>query len=135
MPLLARIGRGATVGVFVGIVVLGLLAVVFAPVLGGGFAFALALFGVMAALTAAAFLTIVWMTRLPESVERTIAQVSADERPSRCRVFSEGERWTLPVEAEKLRVGQKIRVRFREIAPLSDLEPGREVLEVRVMDE
>lgn len=118
---------------FAAIVVAGLLAAVLAPILSEGFA--LALFGLMIAVTGATFLTIVWMTHLPEIAERTIVQISGSDRPSRCRVISEGERWTLPIRAEELRVGQTIRVSFREIAPLSELEPGREVLEVRVADD
>lgn len=119
--------------VFGAIVGLGLAMMIAALIIGGTAAFPLATFGVLSASTAATFLAIVWMTRTPVIAERTIVQLSGDER--RCRIVSDGEGWTLPVGVGKLRVGQKIRVSFREIAPESDIEPGREVIEVRAVEE
>jgi hypothetical protein len=118
---------------FAAIFALGLSTTIVAPIAGGVGWLGFALFGFMVALSAATTLTIVWMTRLLETAERTIAQLYGDER--RCLVLSQGERWTLPLGAEKLRVGQKIRVSFREIAPRSALEPGREVVEVRALED
>jgi hypothetical protein len=134
LPLLDRFGRSATV--FAAIMLLSLLTMIVAPLLGGIAMLPIAAFGLMAAFTAAAFLTIAWMTRLPTTAECTIAQLSGDEqRPSRCLVVSDSEQWTLPVSAEDLRVGQKIRVSFREIALPTDLEPEREVIEVRAVED
>lgn len=91
------------------------------------------MFGLLMAFTAGTFLLVVWMTRQPIVAVRTIAQLSGDDR--RCRIVCDGEQWTLPVSAQRLRIGQKVRVSFRELAPESDIEPAREILEVRAAED
>lgn len=136
LPWLDRVGRHAVLLGSAAVTALGLLTTLVGPIFGGIAGLALAGFGLMVAFTSGTLLGITWLTRLPEIAERTISEISADERdPSRCRVLTGGERWTLPIAATDLAIGQRIRVSYREIAPRDDTEPGRELLEVRVLDD
>lgn len=92
--------------------------------------------GLCLAVTSAAFLGILWATRISFVEERTIDAVSAHGGGrQRCRVICGGEPWTLPVDVSTVHIGQRIRIHFREIAPQDDHEPGREILDVRVQED
>lgn len=45
------------------------------------------------------------------------------------------EHWTLPLRCDQLREGQTIRVRYRDVAPDSSAASGREILEIKVVDD
>lgn len=136
VPLRDRIGRSTVVTVFIALAASGPIALLAAPFLDGAGGIAIAVLGLMVSFTATVFLAITWMTRMPETADRTVRALTADDASAgRCRVISDEDRWTLPVRVQELCVGQKIRVTFREIAPQDDLEAGREVLEVRAIED
>lgn len=134
VPLRERVGRGSVVTLFLVLAAMGPASLVAALFFTGGVA--LAMLGLMVSFTATVFLVITWMTRLPETSVRTISALAAEDgQASRSRVITDGERWTLPVRVQELCVGQKIRVTYRVIAPQDEDEPGREVLEVRAVED
>jgi len=136
MPLRDRIGRNAVVTLFIALAATGPIALLVALLFDGWGGIALVGLGLMVSVTATVFLVITWMTRMPETADRTVQALTADnEADGRCRVMSDDGRWTLPVRVQELSVGQKIRVTYREIAPQDDEEPGREVLEVRAFED
>ncbi len=55
--------------------------------------------------------------------------------PSRCLILSGSERWLLPLHVEDLREGQTLQVRYRDLTPESNAASGREILEIKVVDE
>lgn len=135
-PRAVRAGRAATLGLFGAITLGGLALAALGPIVDSPAGFALIPLGLLLAVTSGAFLGIVWATRRAFVEERTIDAVSAHGGgDSRCRVLCDGEAWTLPLDARKVHAGQTIRVRFREIAPQDDVEPGREILDVRVRED
>jgi hypothetical protein len=127
-----HIGRTLTLWGFSAITVGALALAVGGAVLDWPAGLALVPLGLCLAVTSAAFLGIVWATRLPLGVELTVEAVSAyggGER--RCRIQGGGETLTLPVDARSVHVGQTLRILFREIAPQDDGEAGRDILLVR----
>lgn len=136
VPLRDRIGRSTLVTVFIGLAAAGPISLIAAPFLDSAGGLAIAALGVLVSFTATVYLAITWMTRMPETADRTVRALTADDgTTARCRVISDEDRWTLPVRVQELCVGQKIRVTYREIAPQDDLEAGREVIEVRAIEE
>lgn len=128
--------RVATLGFFWSVTLGALALALVGSLLRGPEGFALVPLGLCLAVTSAAFLGILWATRRVFAAERTIDAVSAHGGgQSRCRVLCDGEPWTLPLDARQVHPGEVIRVRFREIAPQNDAEPGREIVEVRVRED
>src|SRR5262245_58258261 len=95
MPFRARVQRGAVWIGFGGLCSASLCALAIGASLGGAVGLALFVFAVMALLSSGTFLTITWMTRLPELIEGKIDAVLADARaPARCHIQSGPDRWT-----------------------------------------
>lgn len=135
-PLARRVGHAAIVGLFWAITLGALAMVVAGLVLGAPQGYALVPLGLCLAVASAAFLGILWATRTVFVEERTVDAVSAHGGGhSRCRVLCAGEPWTLPIDASHVHLGQTLRIRFREIAPQDEAEPGREIIDVRVREE
>jgi len=138
-PFLQRVGRGAVLGVF-GVLALGsILAVALFLLIGSvdeGIVVGVAGLSIPVFLTAAGFLIVHWGTHLSEITERTISSLHADPNdPSRCRALCDNERWSLPLRCEALRAGQTIQVRYRDVAPDSSAVSGREILEIKIVEE
>ncbi len=133
VPLRERVGRGTIATLFAVLAATGPASLVAALFFDGSFA--LAVLGLMVSFTAAVYLVITWMTRMPETAVRTISALAAEDGRASSRMISDGERWTLPVRVQDLYVGQKLRVTYRVIAPQDDEEAGREVVEVRAVVE
>jgi hypothetical protein len=138
-PLVNRVGRSAALGGF-GILALGsILAVAIFLLIGKvdeGIVIGVAGLSVPVFLTAAAVLIVHWGTHFSETAQRTVSSLQADPSdPTRCRVLCEGERWSLPLRVEQLREGQIIQVRYRDVAPHSSAARGREILEIKTVEE
>jgi hypothetical protein len=138
-PFLQRVGRGAVLGGF-GVLALGsILAVSILLLIGTvdeGIVAGVAGLSIPVFLTAAAFLLVHWGTHLSDTAERTISSLQADPSdPTRCRALCGNERWSLPLRRQELREGQTIQVRYRDIAPESSAASGREILEIKIIEE
>jgi hypothetical protein len=137
-PLLQRVGRGAVLG---GIGILALLSIlgIASALLGvrdSNVAAMLAAFSFLVGLTVGALFLIDWGTHVAQLAERTISAVSSDPTdPARCFALCDGERWSLPLRQENLRVGQTIQVRYRDVAPDSNAASGREILEIKLVED
>lgn len=140
-PLLQRLGRGAVLGGFATLVLLSVFAL--AAILlfrGGEHAGAVApvvgTFAAMTLLTAGMMLFIHYATSASEVTECKVGDLQIDPRdPCRCLIHGGRERWSLPLQMEKLSEGQTLRVRYRDVAPGSTAVHGREILEIKVIDE
>lgn len=114
---------------------LGLLGLLVALAIPGAAGMAVATLGVGVLATSLCFLVITWFARMPVVEARIIEELSPDERdPGRCRILTEGERWTLPLRFEELREGESIEVSFRDLPRHEGVESPREVVMVRVVD-
>ena len=139
VPFLARVGRGAVLGGFGVLSMSALLAVCLFAALGNsenGAVIGFAAFATMVFITGGAVVALHWMTSFSGIAECTVSALRADPRdPGRCRFESGHEEWMLPLRSEQLREGQTIRVRYRDVAPESSASSGREILEIKVIDE
>lgn len=138
-PLLQRVGRGAALGGF-GVLALGALLAMMLFLLNRadnqGLVVGAALLSIPVFLTAAGFLVVHWGTHLSQIAEREVSALFADPAdPTRCRALCDNERWSLPLRREALREGQRIQVRYRDVAPDSSAAHGREILEIKVAEE
>ncbi len=138
-PFLQRVGRGAVLGGF-GVLALGsILAVAIFLLIGtvdAGIVAGVAGISILVFLTAAAFLLVHGGTHLSETAERTVSALEDDPSdPTRCRALCEDERWSLPLRREELREGQTIQVRYRDVAPDSSAASGREILEIKIVED
>jgi hypothetical protein len=137
-PLLQRVGTGAVVGGFGILALLSIVGIAAALVGVGdsGFVGILALFSLPVGLTVGAFFLLHWGTNLSEVAERTISKISADPAdPARCFVLCGHVRWSLPLRCNDLREGETIQVRYRDLAPDSTAASGREILEIKLVEE
>ena len=139
VPFLARVGRGAVLGGFGVLAMSALLAACLIAALGNrenGTVVGLAGFATMVAITGGAVVALHWMTSFTAIAECTIGALRLDpDDTDRCRIVSGHEEWLLPLRTEQLREGQTIRVRYRDVAPESSATSGREILEIKVIDE
>ena len=134
VPLRDRIGRAAVLALFTVLAVMGPVLLLITPFWRE--AFVLACVALLVSVMATVFLAIHWMAHAPETKDAAIdALVNERLRPSRCRVTLGGEAWSLPVRDADLHVGQRIRVTFRRIASSEADDQGREVVEVKALEE
>ncbi|MFS8064945.1 MAG: hypothetical protein ACMG6S_01110, partial [Byssovorax sp.] len=93
-------------------------------------------FAAMTLLTAGMMLFIHFATSTSEIAECRVGDLQiAPGDPCRCLILSGSERWLLPLHVEDLREGQTLQVRYRDLAPESNAAGGREILEIKVVDE
>jgi hypothetical protein len=140
-PLLQRMGRGVVLGGFATLALLSIFAIAAILLLRGGehegaVAPVVGTFAAMTLLTAGMMLFVHFATRASEIVERKVDDLQIDRGdPRRCLMLSGGERWSLPVRMNELRVGQTLRVRYRDLTPESSSACGREIVEIEIIDE
>ncbi len=140
-PLLQRMGRGVVLGGFATLALLSVFAL--AAILlfrGGEHAGAVApvvgTFAALTLLTAGMMLFVHFATRASEIAECNVDDLQIDRGdPRRCLMLCGGERWSLPVRMNELRVGQRLRVRYRDLTPGSSSTFGREIVEIEIIDE
>ncbi|MFO0591081.1 MAG: hypothetical protein U0441_26285 [Polyangiaceae bacterium] len=134
VPLRERVGRAALLALFTVLAVMGPVLLLITPFWRE--AFVLACVSLMVSVTATVFLAIHWMAHAPLTKDAAIDAVANERlRPSRCRVTIGGEAWSLPVRDADLHVGQRIRVTYRQIASVEADDQGREVVEVKALEE
>ena len=140
-PLLQRMGRGAVLGGFATLALLSVFAIAAILLFRGGepagaVALVVGTFAAMTLLTAGMMLFIHFATRASEIAECKIDELQIDRGdPRRCLMLGGGERWSLPLRMDELRVGQTIRVRYRDLTPESSSAYGREIVEIKVIDD
>jgi hypothetical protein len=139
VPLLARVGRGAVLGGFGVLAMSALLAACLFAALANsenGALVGVAAVATMMLITGGAVIALHWMTSFTAITECTIDALYADPSDeNRCWIESGHEHWLLPLRRAQLREGQAIRVRYRDSAPESDAMNGREILEIKVIDD
>lgn len=139
VPLLARVGRGAVLGGFGVLAMSALLAVCLFAALGNSdnsTLVGLAAFATMVGITGGAVVALHWMTSFAGIAELAVGALRPDPVDAgRCRIHSGHEEWLLPLRREQLREGQTIRVRYRDVAPENSATSGREILEIKVIDD
>ncbi len=139
LPFLARVDRGAVLGGFGVLSMSALLAVCLSAALGtteNGVVVGMAAFGTMVGIIGGALVALHWMTGFSEIAECTIGALRPDPSDAeRCRIESGHEHWLLPIRSKLLREGQTIRVRYRDVAPDSGAASGREILEIKLVDD
>ena len=140
-PLLQRVGRGAVIGGFATLALVSVFALAAILLFRGGeydgaVVPVIGTFAAMTLLTAGMMLFIHFATSASEIAEFKVDYLQInDEDPSRCLIFTESKFWSLPLRIEELREGQTLRVRYRDLAPESHAAYGREILEIKVVDE
>jgi len=139
VPFLERVSRGAVLGGFGVMSLSALLALsVFAAVgkTGNGTLVGLAAFAAMVFVTGGTVVALHWLTSFAGTAECTIGALRADPDDAKgCRFQSGNELWLLPLQSDQLREGQTIRVRYRDVAQSNSAASGREILEIKVVDE
>jgi hypothetical protein len=139
VPLLARVGQGAVLGGFGVLAMSALLALCLVAALGNSensTLVGIAAFATMVGITGGAVVALHWMTSFAGIAECAIGALRPDAADaSRCRIQSGHEEWLLPLRSEQLREGQTIRVRYRDVSPESSASSGREILEIKVVDD
>lgn len=140
-PLLQRVGRGAVLGGFATLALLSIFAIAAILLFRGGehdraVVPVVGTFAALTLLTAGMMLFVHFATSASEIAEFKVDHLQIqDEDPSRSLVFAEDKHWSLPLRIEELREGQTLQVRYRDLAPESQAAHGREILEIKVIDE
>jgi hypothetical protein len=140
-PLLQRMGRGAVIGGFATLALVSVFAIAALLLFCGGeydgaVVPVIGTFAAMTLLTAGMMLFVHFATSASEIAECKVGDLQINPGdPSQCLILSGSERWLLPLPIEALREGQALQVRYRDLTPESNAARGREILEIKVVDE